>query len=564
MKKVILLTSLLILGSITGIAKADYVFGTPTNLGSTVNSTACEQGTSISADGLELYFADHGGSPLRPGGYGGGDLWMTNRPTKDDPWGVPINLGPVVNSSANDEFPSLSADGLSLYFSSTRDGGSGAFDLWVTTRQTKVSPWGDPVNLGSTVNSKYSEGCPSISSDGLSLYFSDFQSFRPGGYGMWDIYVTTRPTVSDPWGAPVNPGPNVNSSVIDTGPNISADGLTLFLNSTRSGGSGSSDLWMAIRKTQDADWEPLVNLGPTVNRSGYEATPDISSDGSTLYFCSERQGGFGDVDLWQVSIEPIVELNDDGIVDATDMCIIVDHWGEDCPFCDIGPIPWGDGVVDVQDLIVLSEHLFEEVPLPDELVAYLRLNEQEGDTASDSARDNAGLLFGGPVWRPDEGKKDGSLQLDGIDDYISIPYVLDPLSGAFTVCAWINGGATGQVIVSQTDGTGYGSTWLGIDPTDGKLMTNLCFFELISEKVITDGQWHHVVLVWNGSRRSLYVDGQEVISDASDFNALSTTGGMYLGAGKNLDAGTFFSGIIDDVRIYNVALSTEKIAALAQ
>lgn len=136
MKKVISLTSLLILGSITGIAKADYVFGTPTNLGSTVNSTACEQGASISTDGLELYFADHGGSPLRPGGYGGGDLWVTNRPTKDDPWGVPINLGPVVNSSANDEHPSLSANGLSLYFSSTRDGGSGAFDLWVTTRQT--------------------------------------------------------------------------------------------------------------------------------------------------------------------------------------------------------------------------------------------------------------------------------------------------------------------------------------------------------------------------------------------------------------------------------------------
>jgi N-acetylneuraminic acid mutarotase len=60
--------------------------------------------------------------------------------------------------------------------------------------------------------------------------------------------------------------------------------------------------------------------------------------------------------------EPIVDFNGDGIVDATDMCIMVDNWGTDNPLCDIGPMPWGDGIVDVQDLIVLAEHLFEEFP----------------------------------------------------------------------------------------------------------------------------------------------------------------------------------------------------------
>jgi hypothetical protein len=68
------------------------------------------------------------------------------------------------------------------------------------------------------------------------------------------------------------------------------------------------------------------------------------------------------VDLWQVSIDPIVDLNGDGIVDALDMCIIVDHWGTDNSLCDIGPTPFGDGIVDIQDLIVLAEHLFEEIP----------------------------------------------------------------------------------------------------------------------------------------------------------------------------------------------------------
>jgi inhibitor of cysteine peptidase len=63
-----------------------------------------------------------------------------------------------------------------------------------------------------------------------------------------------------------------------------------------------------------------------------------------------------------VTIEPVVDLNGDGIVDAADMCIIVDHWGEDYSLCDIGPMPWGDGIVDVEDLKVLAEHLFEVYP----------------------------------------------------------------------------------------------------------------------------------------------------------------------------------------------------------
>jgi hypothetical protein len=93
-----------------------------------------------------------------------------------------------------------------------------------------------------------------------------------------------------------------------------------------------------------------------------DATAEISPDGSTLLFTSNRPGGQGGLDLWQASIIPIVDLNSDGIVDSADMVIIVDHWGTDNPLCDIGPMPWGDGVVDVQGLIVLAEHLFEEFP----------------------------------------------------------------------------------------------------------------------------------------------------------------------------------------------------------
>ena len=100
--------------------------------------------------------------------------------------------------------------------------------------------------------------------------------------------------------------------------------------------------------------------------------PCLAPDGSLLYFYSTRPGGYGGWDIWQAPIIPVVDLNGDGIVDAADMCIMVDHWGEDYPLCDIGPMPWGDGIVDVQDLIILAEHLFEKFPAvePSESVAY--------------------------------------------------------------------------------------------------------------------------------------------------------------------------------------------------
>ena len=244
---------------------------------------------------------------------------------------------------------------------------------------------------------------------------------------------------------------------------------------------------------------------------------------------------------------PKLDFNNDGIVDALDMCTIIDNWGTDEPLCDIAPLPWGDGIVDVQDLIILAEHLFEEAPL----VGYWKMDETEGSIAYDSSGDHHATLYGNPVWQPAEGKIDGALQFDGIDDYANAGFVLNPKIGPFSAYAWIKGGTPGQVIISQTDGTGFGGTWLGIDQSDGKLFTNLMYFELVSESVITDGQWHHVGIVWDGSRRYLYVDEEEVAGDTNDMTAIQSTGDLYLGAGKNLEATSFFSGLIDEVCIYN-------------
>ena len=195
------------------------------------------------------------------------------------------------------------------------------------------------------------------------------------------------------------------------------------------------------------------------------------------------------------------------------------------------------------------------------MISYWKLDEAEGDIAEDTAGDNDGIVYGDAFWQTECGVKDGALQLDGIEDYISTDFVLKPADRPFSVFAWVNSSVPGGVVISQLDGIGgSGETWLGIEAVSGKLMTGLVAppvgrfvpKPLISESVITDGQWHNVGFIWDGTYRSLYVDGIEVAKDAAAQNPMkSATGGLYIGVGKNLEAGTFFSGLIDDVRIFN-------------
>jgi len=545
--RLVLIGSVAMLVFCNGNAEADFTFGEPTNLGPTVNwpSPSRDYGPSISLDGLSLYFTSS-----RSGGFGERDLWVTNRPTLSDPWGQPANLGPTINSSGWDTGPYISADGLSLFFASDPPGEPGGMDLWVTTRPSLSDPWGQSVNLGPTVNSPAYDGGPYISPDGLSLYFS---SDRPGGQGNMDLWVTTRPTQSDPWGQPVNLGPTVNSPDYDSSPTISTNGQYLFFHSLRLSGSGGGDIWLSRRASTSDSWGDAVNLGPTVNSPAYDITPGISPDETMLFFGSDRPGGVGSLDLWHVPIIPIVDFNGDGIVDAADMCIIVDHWGENYSLCDIGPTPLGDGLIDIEDLVILSEHLFEEVDDPT-LIAHWPLDEVLGLIAYNNAADCDGTLTGDPVWQPDAGMIDGALELDGINDYVVTDYVLDPTNGPFSVIAWIKGGASGQVVISQQSI----ANWLALD-TEGNLMTEVkgtgrSAGYLFSETVITDGQWHRIGLVWDGLNRTLYVDGILVTEDIQH-GLEGSKMGLYIGCDKDIEPGSFFSGLIDDIRIYNRAVN---------
>ncbi len=100
------------------------------------------------------------------------------------------------------------------------------------------------------------------------------------------------------WSTPVNLGPIVNTPSLDAGPAISKDGLTLYFSSDRVGGFGSHDIWITKRPTVDSPWETPVNLGSAINTSALEQVPALSRDEHWLFFNSDRTGGCGGVDIW--------------------------------------------------------------------------------------------------------------------------------------------------------------------------------------------------------------------------------------------------------------------------
>ncbi len=336
-------------------ARAEFVFGPPAKLEPPLSSPFGEGLTCVSADGREMYLDSY-----RAGTAGNWDLWRATRGTETEPWGAPVNLGAVVNTAYADACACMSADGLELYFSSDRPGGCGADDLWMTHRPTTDDEWDDPVNLGEVVNSPDVDLAPWITVDGLELYFS---SRRTGGCGSDDLWVARRPTTVSPWDAPENLGSTVNSPQSDAFPYVTVDGLCLFFSGdwqapVRAGGFGDVDIWMARRMSASDPWGPPVNLGEPINGAYLDCQPVVTPDGSLLYFCSERPGGLGGAygDIYQATITPVIDFNADGCVDIEDLVVLIDHWGQSEPAVDIGPMPWGDGTVDVNDLEILIHH----------------------------------------------------------------------------------------------------------------------------------------------------------------------------------------------------------------
>ena len=269
----------------------------PVNLGPLVNSGGSDQHPAISKDGLSLYFASD-----RPGGFGGLDLYVTQRASLDDAWGAPVNLGPLINSGSMDLAPDLTDDGHHLFFHSGRAGGCGDFDIYETSRDNPHDDfdWGPPVDLGCVINGPFKDAGPAYTlQDGDGVPTMYFTSTRPGGYGGFDIYKS-KLQGDGTWGPAIHV-PELSSPFRDTRITIARNGLELFISSDvtgRIGGIGGEDLWRSTREHTSDPWSTPVNLGPGVNTAGFDGAPSLSFDGTTLYFFSDRPGGSGGNDLY--------------------------------------------------------------------------------------------------------------------------------------------------------------------------------------------------------------------------------------------------------------------------
>lgn len=244
----------------------------------------------ISANGLELYFQSD-----RTSSMGSMDLYVAKRTSTSASWGAATNLGAPINTVGQERGPALSNDGLTLIFSSDRGGpGSvGALDLYMSTRASLSDPWSSPVNLGNVINTVDLDSGADISADGLSLYF--YSNTTSSSFGLNDIYVSTRATVVDPWGPPSNLGSLINTSVHEQAPEIASDGLSLYFHTNRSGGPGANNIWRSTRASTSASWSAPVVLDAPVNSSGDEFAPSLSSDWQSLYFTSDFGGNR---DIW--------------------------------------------------------------------------------------------------------------------------------------------------------------------------------------------------------------------------------------------------------------------------
>ena len=274
----------------------------PINLGDSINSKYLDLFPSLTADENTLVF-------MRRDPYGkdwNEDFYISH--FVKEHWTKARNMGDELNSIYQDGAMSLTNKGNEMYFASDRKGGFGSVDIYYSQR--KNGKWTIPVNLGASVNSVAWETQPSISADGKTLYFV---STRPGGLGGSDIWMTTK-NLKGLWNTPINLGPTINTKYEEQTPFIHSDGQTLYFSSFGHPGMGSADIFYC-RKDSIGKWSTPINLGYPINTKNEENSFTVSLDGKHVYYSSEKGKEKGDLDLFYFDLPegarpiPVTYLN---------------------------------------------------------------------------------------------------------------------------------------------------------------------------------------------------------------------------------------------------------------
>ena len=210
----------------------------------------------------------------------------------------PKNMGNNINSKFDEYLPALTVDGSTLVFTRrvprnqyTTANTQEEEDFYVSMRQSDGS-WGKAMRMEEPINSTDNEGAQCISQDGRIMFFTGCG--RYDGMGRCDLYMSINK--GGKWSNPRNLGPDVNTGGWESQPSFSIDGKTLYFVSNRKGGYGGMDIWKVV--FEKGKWGTPKNLGPTINTKGDEASPFIHYDDNTLYFSSTGHVGMGGTDLF--------------------------------------------------------------------------------------------------------------------------------------------------------------------------------------------------------------------------------------------------------------------------
>jgi Tol biopolymer transport system component len=283
------------------------------NMGPEINSKYDEQSPAISADGMKLVFntrrPESTNAPVDVEGDGKyfQDIYFSDFDTLTKKWKPADDVPGSINSNnAHDACTGISADGkiIFIYKNDLKDPQSRGGDIY--SSKIVNGKWRTPENMAKPINTSYWEGGACISPDGKTIFFT---SERPGGSGNSDIWMAKRLTKTT-WDKPVNLGNVVNSPFDEVGLFLAPDGKTLFFCSNGKGSMGDYDIFKTV--LENGKWSTPMNLGYPINTDKRDGPFVVSANAQTGYFASNRDGGLGESDIYQVDLTNYAVLEKDG------------------------------------------------------------------------------------------------------------------------------------------------------------------------------------------------------------------------------------------------------------